>query len=83
MQSEHPEALQHAHVFSLSDQERSMLTRMPNSSEARKVRRRFVAAHATMSDTEIAKLMVEGKFYTTPHIPTVAHMVNRLRTSKR
>lgn len=81
MQTKHPGAVKEHKPFVMTDDERRMMARYSNGGEAKEVRRRFVKAHAALSDYEIARLMIDGKLYASPHVPTVAKAVANIRKS--
>lgn len=77
MKSKHP-GLTHK-PFTMSDEEKRILTSHPTWNQSTAIRRRFVQCHYAMTDDTIAKLMIDGGLYSSPHIPTVSKAVANLR----
>lgn len=81
METQHPGIVAEHKPFAMTERERSALAAHPTWNEAKECRRRFVKAHAGLSDHEIAQLMIDGKLYASPHVPTVARAVANIRKS--
>lgn len=81
METQHPGTVAEHKPFAMSDYERRTMAAHPTWTGARQVRRRFVKAHAALSDHDIAQLMIDGRLYASKHVPTVARAVANLRKS--